>query len=564
MKRHASMNRIYRLVWSQVLNAWVAVAENVKGRGKSTSGRKLIAAALALASPLALAAPTGGQVSAGSGVIAQAGVTTTITQSTQNLAINWQSFDIAANEAVHFNQPNASAIALNRVVGQNPSSILGSLTANGQVFVLNPNGVLFGGSAQVNVGGLAASTLNISDADFMAGNNSFSNGGTAGSVVNQGVLAAANGGYIALLAPEVRNEGVITATLGTALLAAGSKVTLNLNNGSLLGYSVDQGSLNALAENRQLIQADGGQVYMSAKAADALSTSVVNNTGIIEARSIQNVGGIIRLEGGDHGTVNVGGTLDASGLSAGETGGTVKVLGDHVALLDGARINASGDAGGGTALVGGNYQGNGPEQNASATFVAQSAQINADAVTNGNGGKLIVWANDTTRLYGSLSAKGGAQSGDGGLIETSGKYLEVTQGADASAANGAGGTWLLDPNNITIQATGVNTNVTASPNFTSTNDSAIVTTTSIQTALNAGTSVVITTGTGGTNAQLGDITVNGAITGGKNNNTTQSLTLTALHDISVNAAIAGGRERKHQAQRSLQRLFRCSESECYC
>jgi filamentous hemagglutinin family protein len=157
------MNRIYRLVWNHVLNAWVAVSENAKGRGKSASARKCIVGAIAaLCGPMALAAPTGGQVSAGSGAIAQAGLNTTITQSSQNLAINWQSFGIAANEAVRFNQPNAAAIALNRVTSQNPSQILGSLSANGWVFVLNPNGILFGAGSQVNVGGLVASTLGLS------------------------------------------------------------------------------------------------------------------------------------------------------------------------------------------------------------------------------------------------------------------------------------------------------------------------------------------------------------------------------------------------------------------
>jgi filamentous hemagglutinin family protein len=533
------MNCIYRLVWNRALNALVAVSENAKGRGKSGSARKCIVGALALFSPMVLAAPTEGQISAGSGAIAQSGANTTITQQSQNLAINWQSFGVATNEAVRFNQPNASAIALNRVLGQTSSQILGNLSANGQVFILNPNGVLFGNSAQVSVGGLVASTLSLGDADFMSGKHTFS--GTTGAVINQGSLTASQGGYIALLAPEVRNEGVISATLGTALLAAGDKVTLNLNNGSLLSYSIDQGSLNALADNKQLIQADGGQVFMSAKAADTLSKAVVNNTGIIEARTIKNVNGIIRLEGGAQGITTVSGTLDASGLNAGEAGGTVKVLGDRVALLNGARINVSGDAGGGIALIGGNYQGNGPEQNAIATFIAQGAQINADAVTSGNGGKLIAWSNDATRVYGSLSAKGGAQFGNGGFIETSGKkYLEITQAAVASAANGTGGTWLLDPNDIIIQATGVDTNISVSPNFTSTNDTAIVTTTSIQTALNAGTSVVVATGAGGTNAQLGDITITGAIIGGANANTTQSLTLNASHDIIVGAAIAGG------------------------
>src|SRR3989304_394020 len=217
MKYHNSMNRICRLVWSQVQNTWVVATGDTKGRGNSKSvfKPKLMAVTLALLSPAAFAAPMDGQISAGSGGIAQAGTTTTITQNTQNLAINWQSFSIGSNEAVRFNQPNASAIALNRVLGQNPSQILGSLSANGQVFVLNPNGVLFGNAAQVNVGGLVASTLNISDADFMAGNNVFSNGGiVGGNVDNQGALNAANGGYIAPISPAVSNTGSISAPQG--------------------------------------------------------------------------------------------------------------------------------------------------------------------------------------------------------------------------------------------------------------------------------------------------------------------------------------------------------------
>ena len=288
------------------------------------------------------AQPAGGQVSQGTGTIDQTVAnTTTVNQATQKIAINWSGFDIASTETVNFIQPDASSIALNRVLGLNPTSILGNLNANGQVFVLNPNGILFGSTAQVNVGGLVASTLSLSDADFMAGNYGFNNSGSAGSVINQGALTAVQGGYIALLAPEVRNEGIITATLGTALLGAGDKVTLNLNNGSLLSYTTDQGSLNALAENRQLIQADGGQVYMSAKAADALSTAVVNNTGIIEARTIQNVGGVIKLMGDmQTGTVNVGGTLDASAPNGGN-GGFIETSAAHVKIADGTQVTTT-------------------------------------------------------------------------------------------------------------------------------------------------------------------------------------------------------------------------------
>jgi filamentous hemagglutinin family protein len=349
MKRHASMNRIYRLVWNTTINALVVVAENARGRGKS-SGRKLVAAALALTgglflTPLAMAGPTGGQVVAGSGSIAQTGNTTTINQASQNLSLNWQSFGIAANESVRFNQPSASSIALNRILGQSPSQIFGSLSANGQVFLLNPNGVLFAPGSQVNVGGLVASTLGLSDADFMAGKFSFSKGSVAGTVVNQGTLTAAQGGYIALLAPEVRNEGVISATMGTALLAAGDKVSINLNKGSLLSYNIDQGAINALADNKQLIQADGGQVFMSAKAADALSIAVVNNTGIVEARTVQNVAGTIRLMSDmSVGTVNLAGTLDASAANGGN-GGFIETSAAHVKIANDAKVTTAATSG---------------------------------------------------------------------------------------------------------------------------------------------------------------------------------------------------------------------------
>ncbi len=346
MKRHASLNRIFRIVWSQVNNAWIVVAETVKGRGKSASRRKSIALTLTLVgsllgAPPGHASPSNGQVSAGAGTIVQTGALTNIHQSSANLALNWQGFSIAANETVNFLQPSATAIALNRVVGQDPSQIFGNLFANGQVFILNPNGVLFGATAQIDVGGLITSSLSMSDADLMRGSNFFTRNGAAGAVVNQGTLRAANGGYIALLAPEVRNEGVITARLGTALLAAGNKVTINLDNGSLLSYAIDQGALHALAENRQLIQADGGRVIMSARAADALSVSAVNNTGVIEARSIENQGGTIKLMGDmEVGQVNVGGTLDASAPDGGN-GGFIETSAAHVKVAESAYITTA-------------------------------------------------------------------------------------------------------------------------------------------------------------------------------------------------------------------------------
>lgn len=428
------MNRIYRLVWNRNRHVWMAVAENSKGRSKPGLSRKLILGVLALVggallAPSAIAAPVGGQISAGIGNIAQAGATTTITQGSQNLAINWQSFGVAANEAVRFNQPNASAIALNRVIGQDPSQILGSLSANGQVFVLNPNGVLFGATAQVNVGGLVASTLSISDADFMAGKRSFDNDGAAGSVLNRGTLTAANGGYIALLAPEVRNEGVISATLGTALLAAGDKVTLTLNNGSLLAYSIDRGALNALADNKQLIQADGGQVFMSARAANALGTAMVNNTGIIEARTVQEVAGVIKLMGDMQvGSVNVGGTLDASAPNGGD-GGFIETSAAHVKVAEDAKITTAAAKGmSGTWLVdpvdftiaatGGNITGATLSTNLANNAVVSilssngitgtAGDVNVNDVVAWSANQLVLNAQNNININANLNASGSA------------------------------------------------------------------------------------------------------------------------------------------------------------
>ncbi|CAN1523786.1 Filamentous haemagglutinin, N-terminal [Methylophilaceae bacterium] len=352
MKRHASLNRIYRLVWNQTLAAWVAVAECARGRGKSSARSKLVAnvaaatAALALAiSPFVRAGPTDGQVVAGSGAISQAGNTTTVHQSSQNLAINWTDFSVAAHEAVRFNQPNASSIVLNRVLGQSISQIHGAISANGQVFILNPNGILFGAGAQVDVGGLVASTLSLSNNDFMANRFSFSNNGQSGSVVNQGTLTAAQSGYIAMLAPQVINEGVISATLGSAVLAAGNQVTLNLSRGSLVGFSIDKGAFQALVDNKQLIEADGGQVFMSAKAAEAITKAMVNNTGIVEARTMANVSGRIELISDMAlGTTQVGGTLDASAPNGGD-GGFIETSGASVKVANDARITTAAPSG---------------------------------------------------------------------------------------------------------------------------------------------------------------------------------------------------------------------------
>src|ERR1039458_1266163 len=363
------MNRIYRSIWNDTTSTFVAVSENAKSDGKKSSpgatavagGARFALNGLAVSLMLAFgsnvcALPTGGAVSAGSASIAGAAGKMTISQSSQNVAINWQGFNIGQAEAVQFVQPNSSSVALNRVLGSDPSNILGSLSANGTVFLVNPNGILFGKGAQVNVGGLVASTLNITDGDFMAGRYKFAGAGN-GTILNQGSINA-DGGYVALLGANVNNQGVISAKLGTVALAAGNAVTLDVAGDGLLNVTVDQGAVNALVQNGGLIRADGGQVLLTAQAAGNLLNTVVNNTGIIEAQTVENHNGTIRLLGDmQSGTVNVSGTLDASGTGAGQTGGSVLITGHHVGLFDQAKIDASGDAGGGTVLVGGNFPG---------------------------------------------------------------------------------------------------------------------------------------------------------------------------------------------------------------
>ena len=286
------------------------------------------------------ALPVGGVVSAGGISISNGAGSTTVTQSTQNAAINWQGFDIGAGEIVKFVQPNFNSVALNRVLGSDPSTILGSLSANGKVFILNPNGILFGKGAQINVGGLVASTLNLADSNFMADHYQFTGSG-GGTVLNQGIISTlTDGGYVALLGAAVNNEGIISARLGTVALAAGTAITLDFAGDGLLNVLVNQGRVNALIQNSGLITAEGGQVLLTAQAAGDLLHSAVNNTGVIEAQTIENRNGTIRLLADmQTGGVNVAGTLAAQGGEKSGDGGLIETSASHVMIADVALIN---------------------------------------------------------------------------------------------------------------------------------------------------------------------------------------------------------------------------------
>ncbi len=346
------MNKIFRLIWSDALGIFVPVAEIVSSRGRGAGKRnrlRLLAASLLLCfwivggTATAETLPTGGTIVAGSGSIATSGNTMTVTQETQRMAADWTSFSIGQNNSVNFQQPSSSAVALNRVTGADASVIQGALNANGQVFLVNPNGVLFSSTAQVNVGALVASTLNITNDDFMAGNYRFA-GHSSNAIVNQGNITTHDGGTIALIAARIDNNGTLTANGGHVLMGAGSKVTLDL--GGPVKIQVEEAAIEALIEQGGAIKADGGLVYLTARAAGELAGTVINHTGITEAQTLATgENGQIYLMGDmDNGRIEVAGTLDASAPNGGD-GGFVETSAAYVQIHNGVQVSTLAENG---------------------------------------------------------------------------------------------------------------------------------------------------------------------------------------------------------------------------
>lgn len=316
---------------------------NTMHKNNKTISRQLKSAFAAWAAGLyiigtgatAYALPEGGQVAAGQAAITTAGSTMTIAQQTAQAIINWQNFGIGSGEAVHINQPNSQAILLNRVVGSNPSEIFGQLTANGQVILVNPNGVFFRPGSSVDVGGLTASTLNIANEDFLKGQLRFA-GDSQNPVINAGSINAQNG-YVNLLAKWVVNEGIIAAQTGSVNLAAGSGMSLDYNGDGKMTVAVTDGAYQSAVTNKKLIQADGGLVVMTASGKDALMDSAVNNSGMIQANTLGEATGQISLTGDNIATT---GTISADGGSNGH-GGTIKIIANHKTAVDG-QLSAQG------------------------------------------------------------------------------------------------------------------------------------------------------------------------------------------------------------------------------
>lgn len=383
----------------------------------------------------AIAGPEGAQVVRGQVSITRNGADTLI-RAGNNSIINYRSFDIARGESVRFIQPNASSRVLNRINSAAPTRIDGSLLANGRVYMVNPAGVIFGQSAVVNVGGLYAAAGKLSNADFLRGIDRFTD--LSGQVSNYGTLTA---DFVTLAGSGVANAGQIISPQGTVVMASGEDVMVGERSGNLFvkiqGSAAPQASAGAAVENTGSIAA--ARVRMGA--GDMYSIAV-RNAGRIKAKDV-------RIEGHGTGEVHVSGEIDASSPTG--KGGQVRILGEKVGVTD-ATINASGATGGGTVLIGGNFQGRGVEQNAERTFVGSTTRIDVSTTDKGNAGTAIVWADDITRFHGEVKATGGARGGDGGFVEVSGKHnLAFTGKVDTRAPNGRTGTLLLDPDNITIQ-----------------------------------------------------------------------------------------------------------------
>lgn len=404
----------------------------------------------------------------GPGGIAGLGTSALTITTNGNAIVNWQGFSIGINEITKILQPSAVNAILNRVaLSGGQSFINGALQSNGRVFLINPNGIVFGASSRIDVAGLVASSLSMSDSDFLAGKLRFTETTGAGAVINNGTITAAAGGNVYLVAPDVQNAGVINAPNGDIVLAAGKsaelvsdsspyvsvKVTADteqaLNVGSLIASSGRVGMFGALVRNSGVAEASaavagpGGQIsFVATKdlTLDAGSRTAANGTS----------GGDILLQA-QGGTNLISGTVEAKG-SAGN-GGTVQALGVRVGVIGSGVIDASGDTGGGTVLVGGDAHGANPGvQNSQYTYIGQDGVIRADASTVGNGGRVIVWSDGPTQFYGAISARGGSQSGDGGFVETSGTTLSALGSVLVGAPNGQGGTWLLDPLDLEIVA----------------------------------------------------------------------------------------------------------------
>ncbi len=364
----------------------------------------------------------------------------TVIRASDRSIINFRSFDLARNETVQFIQPSSRASVLNRIRGDAPSLIDGSIIANGRVFFINPAGITFGPNSVINVGTLVAAAGNMSDSDFLRDNWQFT--GLRGSVVNRGLI---NADTVAMLGRQVSNFGSINAPAGTVVMAAGEDILVGRRRDRVFAkisaagqaYSEDKVTVT----NAGTINAPGGQVAMAA--ADTFGAALFN-AGTVKAQRTS-------FRSGPNGITRVSGVVDVSNTAG--KGGEVEILGDRIEL-QGATIDARGTTGGGEVLVGGGVRGQGTDYNANTVFMDGASAIDASATVNGDGGTVVLWSDGVNLFTGDIAVRGGAESGNGGFVEVSGDKLGFYGKVDLAAPAGEGGELLLDPRDLRIQATG--------------------------------------------------------------------------------------------------------------
>jgi len=440
----------------------------------------------------------------------QNGSILTLTTATDRTLVEAQQrFNVLANEQLRVLQPSSASLFLLRVVpGTNGvlerSVIDGSIYSNGQFWLQNAAGALIGKGAVIDTAGFLATSMAVRLEDFMAARlTSLAGVAGTGDVINQGTIKTSSGGSVYLVGANVTNEGLIETPGGETILAAGQ--TVNLIDTGTPGVKVEVTGAEGNATNLGEIVATAGRIGMAGV--------IVRNSGTLNASSVVSEGGRVFLKASKDAYVDGAGRIVATGTK----GGTVEVLGERVAVMDQAQIDVSGTNGGGTALVGGDYQGKNPDvQNAAITYFGKDAGIKADATGDGDGGKVIVWADDTTRAYGTISARGGANGGNGGFVETSGyRYLEVSGArVDTRAPNGAVGNWLLDPMNVSIVSGAYAGAISANPFAPSGGTTTTITDADINDYL---TSTSLTIQTDGAGSGSGNISITNASISGSGN-----------------------------------------------
>jgi filamentous hemagglutinin family protein len=459
-----------------------------------------IGVGLLLALPLfaspALANPLSASVTTGSASIVTSSNKTQIDQKSEDVVIDWSSFNIGAGQTTRFVQPNAQAIAVNRIGGNSASQILGALDANGRIVLINGNGMLFGNGSQVNVGSLVATSTGGSDSDVL--NGKFTQASSQNSaIVNQGRITTSQGGLVALVAPSVTNAGTVNAKFGTVAVGAANKFIVDFTGDGLVSFAT-RGDVNSRATATNTGALVGANVSLTAHAAESVATGVVTMSGIVVAQTAKNVGGTILLDAGDGGDT----------------------------IVARAKLDASGRNGGGEIAIGG--------WNEASATVDKSSVLSASAGRNGNGGNIAVIANATS-FEGRANAQGGKTSGNGGTIETSGYVVDALNARiDTLAPHGAAGLWSLDPENVAISNAATTNGSITGGIFTPSGDNSILNVATLESALVSGNVEVTTGGTGSLGSQAGNITVTAPISW-----STNTLTLDAFGAITINKTIGG-------------------------